>query len=111
MRLLQQILNSVRRRLNLKLKVSYGDVAQFIISLCNVDYFKPLSDSKQIDQAESFPESIYGWFDPDKLDKIIYNLLSTPLNIILRAEHSCHYSGSDKEEESEYDSVIIIRGE
>lgn len=88
--------------------MSYGDVAQFIISLCN-DHFKPLSDSKQIDlQVESFPESIYGWFDPDKLDKIIYNLLSNAFKYNFEGG-SIHViiQGVIKREESEYDSVII----
>lgn len=109
MRLLQQILEFRKAETgNLKLKVSYGDVAQFIISLCN-DHFKPLSDSKQIDlQVESFPESIYGWFDPDKLDKIIYNLLSNAFKYNFEGG-SIHViiQGVIKREESEYDSVII----
>lgn len=76
-RLLQQILEFRKAESgNLKLKVSQGDVAQFIRSLCN-ENFKPLSDNKHISlQVDTFPESIIGWFDTDKLDKILYNLIS-----------------------------------
>lgn len=109
MRLLRQILEFRKAEAgNLKLKVSYGDIAQFIISLCN-DHFKPLSDSKNIDlQIESFPESIYGWFDPDKLDKIIYNLLSNAFkyNFEGGSVHVLVQAVINKEND-EYDSIII----
>lgn len=98
MRLLQQILEFRKAETgNLKLKVSYGDVAQFIISLCN-DHFKPLSDSKQIDlQVESFPESFMdGLIRTNSIRSFIISC-PTPLNIILRAGAFSHYSGSDKE--------------
>jgi CheY-like chemotaxis protein len=75
-RLLQQILETSKSQAGeLKLKVSQGDVMQYIhdTALC----MKPLMDKKKLDfTIECSPQSMMGWIDTDKLDKIIYNLLS-----------------------------------
>lgn len=75
-RLLQQILEFRKAETgNLKLKVSYGDLAQFIGR--NIESFSPLIKQKDmVLTVESTPNPFMAYFDPDKLDKIIYNLIS-----------------------------------
>lgn len=76
MRLIQQILEFRKAESgNLKLGVSQGDLAAFVRK-CG-EAFTPLVSKKGLSFSfEASPESIPGWFDPDKVDKIVYNLLS-----------------------------------
>lgn len=61
---------------NLKLKIAYGNVTKTINTICDIN-FKPLLTKKSIHfSILSNPEQIMGWFDADKIDKIIYNLIS-----------------------------------
>ena len=75
-RLLQQILEFRKAETgNLKLRVSPGDIAAFVKNAA--ESFQPLVKKRKI--HFSFlcdPESMIGYFDMDKLDKILYNLLS-----------------------------------
>lgn len=75
-RLLQQILETNKSQSGeLKLLVAYGDVMQYIqqTALC----IEPLMTRKGVQfTIQCTPESMMGWIDTDKLDKIIYNLLS-----------------------------------
>lgn len=75
-RLLQQILEASKSQSGeLKLLVSQGDVMQYIrqTALC----IEPLMHKQgQTFTIETNPQSMMGWIDTDKLDKIIYNLLS-----------------------------------
>ena len=75
-RLLQQILETSKSQAGeLKLKVSHGDVMAYIreTALC----VEPLMVKKGLDfTVDCKPESMMGWIDTDKLDKIIFNLLS-----------------------------------
>jgi len=75
-RLLQQILETSKSQSGeLKLRVANGDVMQYIqqTALC----IEPLMKKHHLDFSVSCkPESMMGWIDTDKLDKIIYNLLS-----------------------------------
>lgn len=75
-RLLQQILEFRKAESgNLKLKVSRHDLAQFVRH--SLESFKPLMCSKGITFAcECQPERLDAYFDTDKVDKILYNLLS-----------------------------------
>ena len=75
-RLLQQILEFRKAESgNLQLRVSYGNISDFIRS--SIDAFYPLIRKKKMHFSFlSDPEKIEGLFDPDKLDKILYNLLS-----------------------------------
>jgi ligand-binding sensor domain-containing protein/signal transduction histidine kinase/DNA-binding response OmpR family regulator len=76
MRLIRQILEFRKAETgNLKLKVSEGDLARFV--QVSVDSFKPLIKKKEIHLGLILEESaVRGWFDPDKMDKILFNLLS-----------------------------------
>ena len=75
-RLLQQILEFRKAETgNLKLKVSQGDLASFIRN--SVDSFRPLIKKKRmLFSLVCDPQELPAWFDPDKVDKILYNLLS-----------------------------------
>ena len=75
-RLLQQILETSKSQAGeLKLRVAHGDVMQYIrrTALC----IEPLMAKRGLEFSVScYPESMMGWIDTDKLDKVIYNLLS-----------------------------------
>lgn len=75
-RLLQQILEFRKAETgNLKLRVSPGDIASFLKR--ETESFEPLVKKRKIHfSVLCDPESIIGYFDTDKLDKILYNLLS-----------------------------------
>ena len=75
-RLFQQILEFKKAESgNLKLKVSEGNITDFVKNA--IEAFRPLMKKKSMDfNLSCTPENIYGYFDPDKLDKILYNLLS-----------------------------------
>ncbi|HBB00427.1 MAG: hybrid sensor histidine kinase/response regulator [Bacteroidetes bacterium GWD2_45_23] len=75
-RLLQQILEFRKAESgNLQLRVSYGNISEFIRN--SIDAFYPLIRKKKMHFSYlSNPEKIEGLFDLDKLDKILYNLLS-----------------------------------
>ncbi len=75
-RLLQQILEFRKAESgNLQLRVSYGNISGFIRNSINAFY--PLIRKKKMHLSFlSDPETIEGLFDLDKLDKILYNLLS-----------------------------------
>jgi len=76
-RLLQQVLDFRKiESKNMKLYVSYGDITAFIRNICE-DSFALLMKKKNITfSVISDPEKISGYFDHDKLDKILFNLLS-----------------------------------
>lgn len=75
-RLLQQILETSKSQSGeLKLLVSQGDVMEYIrqTALC----IEPLMRKKDLEfTIKCSPHSMMGWIDTDKVDKIIYNLLS-----------------------------------
>ena len=75
-RLLQQILEFRKAETgNLKLRVCAGDIAEFVKR--EAESFQPLVKKRKIHfSVLCNPESITGYFDTDKLDKIFYNLLS-----------------------------------
>ncbi|HJV77041.1 MAG TPA: two-component regulator propeller domain-containing protein [Paludibacter sp.] len=76
-RLIQQIL--VFRKTesgNMKLKIRQNDVVAFVNNICQSN-FRPLINEKEINfSIDVEHESYMAYFDPDKLDKVIYNLLS-----------------------------------
>lgn len=75
-RLLQQILEFRKAETgNLKLRVSSGDIAAFVRN--EAEAFQPLIKKRRLHfSVICDPESIIGYFDIDKLDKILYNLFS-----------------------------------
>jgi signal transduction histidine kinase/ligand-binding sensor domain-containing protein/DNA-binding response OmpR family regulator len=76
MRLFQQILEFRKAESgNLKLRVSYGNLSEFVQT--KTECFRPLTKKKKLHLSfVSDPENITGYFDTDKIDKILYNLLS-----------------------------------
>ena len=75
-RLLQQILEASKSEAGeLKLLVTQGDVMRYIRE--TAECLEPLLLKKKMKFTITCqPESMMGWIDTDKLDKIIYNLLS-----------------------------------
>ena len=75
-RLLQQILETSKQQTGeLRLFVSQGDVMEYISksALC----IEPLIAQRGLElNIQCSPKSMMGWIDTDKLDKIIYNLIS-----------------------------------
>lgn len=76
-RLLQQVLDFRKTEsANMKLKVGYADIVQVVKEICRLN-FAPLIRDKQIAfHIHSTQEEVPGWFDQDKIDKILFNLLS-----------------------------------
>ncbi|WP_455587104.1 hybrid sensor histidine kinase/response regulator transcription factor [Bacteroides sp.] len=74
-RLIQQILE-FRKVENgkLQLRVSYGDITSFLERA--ISAFMPLVRKKKLFVCFDYAEKISGYFDMDKLDKVVYNLLS-----------------------------------
>ena len=75
-RLLQQILETSKSEAGqLRLLVSQADVMRYIHQ--TAECLEPLlMQKRQHFTISCYPESMMGWIDTDKLDKIIYNLLS-----------------------------------
>lgn len=75
-RLLQQILETSKIQAGgLKILVSQGDVMQYIRETARS--LEPLMARKRLTfTINCKPESMMGWLDTDKMDKIIFNLLS-----------------------------------
>ena len=75
-RLLQQILETSKSQAGeLKILVSQGDVMQYIKNTARS--LEPLMARKGLTfTINCKPESMMGWLDTDKMDKIIFNLLS-----------------------------------
>lgn len=103
-RLLQQILETNKSQSGeLKLLVAYGDIMQYIqqTALC----IEPLMVQKGVKfTIRCQPESMMGWIDTDKLDKIIYNLLSNA------AKYSLSENGKvllQVKTNKKYDNIII----
>jgi DNA-binding response OmpR family regulator len=82
----------------MKLYVSYSDIVSFVKNICE-ESFSILMKRKNI--SFSFitdPPKISGYFDRDKLDKILFNLLSnafkyTPENKSVRLQMQTYVSG------------------
>ncbi len=75
-RLLQQILETSKSEAGeLKLMVAQGDVMKYVYA--TAECIEPLIAKKKMKfSIKCVPQSMMGWIDTDKLDKIIYNLLS-----------------------------------
>lgn len=79
-RLIRQVLEFRKAETdNLKLEVSKRDISSIVKSIADIN-FAPLSSKKCIKlSVSSSPEHIIGYIDCDKVDKIIYNLLSNAM--------------------------------
>ncbi len=75
-KLLQQILETSKSQSGeLKLLVSHGDVMKYIRETAIT--IEPLMHKQGLEfSIKCTPDSMMGWIDTDKLDKIIFNLLS-----------------------------------
>lgn len=102
-RLLQQILETSKSEAGeLKLRVSNGDVMTYIRETSHS--LEPLMARQELQfHVDCNPETMLGWIDTDKLDKILFNLLS----------NAAKYSGKkgevwvDVSTNSTYDHITI----
>lgn len=78
-RLLRQILEVRKSQAGqLRLKVSESDLAAFVYQTC--DNIRPMAGIRKNELSIDLPpHPVNAWFDQDKMDKIIYNLLSNAL--------------------------------
>lgn len=76
-RLLQQVLDFRKVESgNMKLKIAQGDIVAFIKDTCYT-HFLPLMKKKNIELSfTSSSNQIQAYFDADKMDKIVFNILS-----------------------------------
>ncbi|MFA5416951.1 MAG: two-component regulator propeller domain-containing protein [Bacteroidales bacterium] len=87
-RLLQQILDFRKVESgNMKLNVKEADLVEFINHSC-INNFEPLVKEKHIHFSVSAPNELEAYFDADKIDKVLFNILSnafkhTPKNGII----------------------------
>lgn len=79
-RLIRQILEFRKvESENIQLKVGRGDISEAIHTMCEKN-FRPLATKKQLEFIVSdSPNPIIGWYDSDKLEKMLYNLISNAL--------------------------------
>ncbi len=76
-RLLQQILDFRKVESgNMKLAVSKGDVISFVDDVCRVNFAPLMRKKNQTFTFMAKDKHLTGYFDRDKLDKIVSNLLS-----------------------------------
>lgn len=78
-RLLRQILEVRKGQAGqLRLKVTRGDLTAFVAQ--KAESIRPMAEEQLLLFNVNVPEKAsMAWFDPDKLDKIIYNLLSNAI--------------------------------
>jgi len=102
-RLLQQVLETSKSQAGeLKLLVSNGDVMKFIRETALT--IEPLMQKKGLKfSINCTPESMMGWIDTDKLDKIIFNLLT---NAAKYTEKQGHVE-LDVKTNKRFDHIII----
>jgi len=75
-RLLQQILDFRKTESgNMKLKVKEADLVDFVNQNCR-NNFDPLVKEKNIQFSVTSPPQLTGYFDADKIDKVLFNILS-----------------------------------
>ncbi len=76
-RLLQQILDFRKVESgNMKLKVTSGDIVSLIYNVCNSNFMPLIQKKKLTISFESSEDTIQAYFDVDKIDKVVFNLLS-----------------------------------
>jgi signal transduction histidine kinase/ligand-binding sensor domain-containing protein/DNA-binding response OmpR family regulator len=105
-RLLQQILEFRKAEAgNLKLRVSHGNISEFV--KISIDSFYPLIRKKKLHFSYvSDPENIQGLFDNDKLDKILYNLISNATKYVLKGGY-IQVTLSHEDEEKDYIRISV----
>ncbi|MFI3305133.1 MAG: two-component regulator propeller domain-containing protein [Rikenellaceae bacterium] len=109
MRMLEQILEFRKAESsNLKLKVGYGNLKMWVEKLAQ-ENFTPLVRQRNYDfTVRCNSESIYGWFDRDKLDKMLYNLISNAIKYNYEGGFiRINLDGLRSEGESNYSSIRI----
>lgn len=92
----------------LNIKTSQYNLVDFLTEIC--DSFKPMAENKKIDLSVNFPsEKTEIWFDYEKIEKVMFNLLSnsfkfTPKN----GKISINLSRKDVEQNGLFSEEICI---
>lgn len=101
-RLLQQVLDFRKVESgNMKLKITNGDIVTLIKEVC-YSHFSPLIRKKKIDFMFTSESNLsQAYFDTDKIDKVVFNLLSnafkyTPQNGIIKVNLEFSEKGDHK---------------
>lgn len=107
-RLLQQVLDFRKMESgNMKLKIGQGDIAVFIKNICYTN-FSPLIEKKKIKFSFiSQTDNIPAFFDSDKIDKILFNLLSNAFKYT-NEEGSIQVILEKREENSQTSLIIKV---
>ncbi len=87
---------------NVKLNIQYGDLLQFIMDTSSA--FNEMAVKRKISYSvDSSMQSLTGWFDNDKLERILFNVLSNAfkftadggkINLKINTNHSITADGS-----------------
>jgi len=76
-RLLQQILDFRKTEsANMKLRVEEDDLVAFVRNICGYNFRTVFAEKNIKFNIESTHQELMAWFDNDKVDKILFNLLS-----------------------------------
>lgn len=88
--LLQQVIDFRKvESQNMQLYVQYGNLSQFVEQRCK-DSFIPLAEGKHISLSIQKPMSdIVGYFDADKIEKILFNLVSNAIKYTPEGRNIC----------------------
>lgn len=79
-RLLQQVLDFRKvESKNMKLYVAYGNIQAFVRNICESSFVLSMSNKNINFSFTTESDKVEGYFDEDKLDKILFNLLSNAL--------------------------------
>ncbi|WP_157637981.1 two-component regulator propeller domain-containing protein [Flexithrix dorotheae] len=90
---------------NLKLEPSWGDVIRFVKETAQL--FVPMAQQKELTfNIYQNTESLHAWFDQDKLEKVIYNLLSNAFKHTKTGEINISISTLSKDELTKESTLI-----
>ena len=110
-KLIEEILEFQKAENNqLKLKISYGDIATFINGICRENFSMLVRNKNIALDVHCEPEHIAAWFDMDKIDKILYNLLSNAVKFSHtdgRGKIEVFLQAEDAENEFQHRTLLI----
>ena len=106
-RLIQQVLDFRKMESgNMKLKITLGNLSAFIGDMCKVN-FEPLMHKKHIlCRFSTDNEQVPAYFDADKMEKVIFNLLS---NAYKYTDEGGEINVALSQEQQDSHSYVIIR--
>ena len=92
----------------LKLKVQQGDIAKFISEISG--YFYDIANRKKIEYRLDFISEMHlAWFDREKLEKILFNLISNALKFVPVSGKVTLHAEIKRADQLEYPISPLIR--